>query len=99
MSTAQAPATLEELQARYNKLLRLRDQIDGELDAVAEGLRMHKAWKGQPRKANVMSSAEAKRAHAAYASGDTTVWAREGERQYQRESKRRNYHRRKKAEA
>lgn len=88
------PMTCDEMRDRYQQLQALRDRIDQQMDALAAGLRMHGEWKGAPRKPAVMSSAEAKRAHAAYATGDRSIWAREGERQYQRDNKRRNYYRR-----
>lgn len=84
------PRTVADLQARHVKLERLLVEIETELVAIEEGLRVARVMAtGQPRKRPTHTRSEAKEAHRLHQNGDTTPWVRAGERQYQRDHKRR----------
>jgi hypothetical protein len=94
MTTARTGADYtEQLRTRYRKLQALKQRVDAELTAVENGLRVagvikHRGtWKIPP----THTAEQAREAHRRWQNGERDdTWVAAGERQYQRESKRRN---------
>lgn len=83
------PRTVDDLLARHARLERLIVEAEIELVAIEEGLRVAGvSLIGQPRKRPTHTRSEAREAHRLHQRGDTTPWVRTGERQYQRDNKR-----------
>lgn len=78
--------TLLDLWDRKARLLRRRDDIDGELVAIENTLRDRGApgMTGRPRKAYTQTREEATAAHARYAAGTRDAITVQGEREYGR---------------
>lgn len=89
------PMNPDELAARHAELQRLKVDIEVEIVAIENALRMHGQWRrsGRPRKPPTHTDAEAAEAHALYSIGKRTPWVIAGNRQYQRDQARRHYER------
>lgn len=79
-----------DLLERRAKLAKLRKEIDAEIVAIDNGLRMAGVLRlrGRPRKAPAYTDLEAREAHARHQAGERTPEVIEGHRQYQRENTR-----------
>lgn len=79
---------IDDLQRRYDELLKLKMQVDQELTAVRNGIRVAQGQPGRPELPPVYTRDETVEAHKLHGRGVDTEWVREGERQYKREAKR-----------
>lgn len=90
----------QQMRNRISRLLLVRDGIDQELTALRNGLRMAgdvdddlepRRGPGRPTIPSLFTytEEEARAAHSLWVQGVHTDWSRDGERAYQRESKRR----------
>lgn len=83
---------MNDLLHRYEQLQRLKLRVEAELVAVESGLRVtgHISRRGRRMLAPTHTVEEAREAHRRWSLGETEdEWVKAGERQYQRESKRR----------
>ena len=79
----------DALRARYERLMVLQRELEAEIVAVTNGLRVAGLMPaGRPRIAPTHTADEARAAHAAYSRGHRDDWTVDGERQYQRDRKR-----------
>lgn len=93
MTTAldpRTPRTAADLLARRAELERLLVEVETEIVAVEDGLRVAGLMPaGRPRRRPTHTPAEAREAHRLHGQGETSDWIDEGERQYKRRNKRR----------
>lgn len=83
------PSDAERLRARYYQLLKVKQQLDTDIVAAENGLRMAGLMPaGRPALAPTHTLADSRKAHAAYMRGHRDDWTTAGERQYQRDRKR-----------
>lgn len=81
--------TPDTLRRRRLRLIDLRARIDAELDALERGMRAAGVLPlGRPTRMPTITTAEARRAHAAYVRGIRTPEVVEGNRQYNRDNAR-----------
>lgn len=84
------PRTIADLLARRAELERLLVEVETEIVAVEDGLRVAGLMPaGRPRKRPTHTPAEAREAHARHQAGESSDWIDEGERQYKRRYARR----------
>lgn len=89
MSTLE-PQYIASLAAKYVELQELKKRLDTEIVAVEQGLRVAGLLPaGRPKVAPTHTAGEARDAHRRHAKGERSDWVDAGERQYQREAKRR----------
>lgn len=84
------PRTVADLLARRAELERLLVDVETEIVAVEDGLRVAGLMPaGRPKKRPTHTPAEAREAHRLHQLGECSPWIDEGERQYKRRNQRR----------
>lgn len=80
---------IQTVEQRIAALLTLRSRVDTELDRLYMRLDVRRLTpRGRPTPQPVLTTPEARAAHAAYAAGDRTPAVIEGQRRYARDAKR-----------
>lgn len=89
--TAPASSPTEDLETRYAKLLELKANLELELEAVRDGLRVAGVLpprRGRPIIEDKLTEAQAREFHRRHLAGEDSEEVKAGEREYQRRHKR-----------
>lgn len=89
MTTTETTPYVAELLARRDRLERLLVEVEAELAAVEDGLRVAGiSRRGRPRARPTHTPTEAREAHRLHQLGERTPWVLAGEREFKRRNKR-----------